>query len=348
MRQILILGASYGSLFATKLLLAGHHVRLVCLPDLAELIARDGTRVRIPVKGQIGLTEIDSRTLPGSLTASVPTAVDAVGYDLAVLAMQEPQYRSDDVRALIARVAAARVPCLSIMNMPPLPFLTRIPGVTVDTLRDCYTDPSMWDPIDPTLLTHCSADPQAARVPEAPENVIQVRLPTNFKAARFERAHEFAFLLDLAASIDAARLDTGTTRVEVPVKLKVHDSVFVPLAKWPMLITGNYRCIGRDDVRSIESAVHTDLEASRRVYQWVLELCLSLGAAEQELVTFERYTAAATALKAPSSVARALAAGAARIERVDRLVQGIAAQHGRHLAELDEIVATVDARLAQQ
>jgi hypothetical protein len=33
--------------------------------------------------------------------------------------------------------------------------------------------------------------------------------------------------------------------LEIPVKLKVHDSLFVPLAKWPMLMTGNYRCIRR-------------------------------------------------------------------------------------------------------
>ena len=35
MSSILILGASYGSLFATKLLLAGHSVELVALPRVA-------------------------------------------------------------------------------------------------------------------------------------------------------------------------------------------------------------------------------------------------------------------------------------------------------------------------
>ena len=92
--------------------------------------------------------------------------------------------------------------------------------------------------------------------------------------------------------------------------------------------------------------MHADLEASQRIYQWVLDLCRALGATELDLVAFEKYAAAATALKAPSSVARVVAAGSKYIERVDRLVQAIAARHGRHLAELDEIVATVDARLA--
>jgi nucleoside-diphosphate-sugar epimerase len=40
-RNILILGASYGSLLATKLVMAGHNVTLVCRSKTAELINRD-------------------------------------------------------------------------------------------------------------------------------------------------------------------------------------------------------------------------------------------------------------------------------------------------------------------
>jgi ketopantoate reductase len=47
--KILIMGASYGSLLATKLALAGHTARLVCLPAEAELINKEGARVRLPV-----------------------------------------------------------------------------------------------------------------------------------------------------------------------------------------------------------------------------------------------------------------------------------------------------------
>ena len=41
--RILILGASYGSLLSTKLLMAGHDVTLVCLPQEAALINDEGT-----------------------------------------------------------------------------------------------------------------------------------------------------------------------------------------------------------------------------------------------------------------------------------------------------------------
>jgi hypothetical protein len=196
-------------------------------------------------------------------------------------------------------------------------------------------------------MTLCSPDPQAFRPPEEKVNVLQVRLPTNFKSARFESEAHTAMLRRLEADIEAARFDTGTEKIELPVKLKVHDSVFVPLAKWAMLVAGNYRCVTKGAVRSIKEAVHADLEASRAVYQWVVKLCVSLGADEKDLVPFEKYAAAAQGLASPSSAARALYGGAPYIERVDRLVQAIAAQKGMRSPVLDEVVALVDARLEQ-
>ena len=118
-RNILVLGASYGSLLATKLLPQGHKITLVCRPSPAQLINREGTVLRIPVKGREGLVEIRSHDLPGQLSAGAPGEVNPSEYDLVALAMQEPQYRVPAVRPLLAAVATDRVPCLSIMNMPP-------------------------------------------------------------------------------------------------------------------------------------------------------------------------------------------------------------------------------------
>jgi hypothetical protein len=340
--KILILGASYGSLLASKLLMAGHTVRLVCLPAEAELMNKEGFRVRMPVKGREGLVEIDSRKLPGAMSAGGAGDFDPAGFDLVALAMQEPQYRSPGVRELMARVAKARVPCMSIMNMPPLTYLKRIPGLDADACRDCYTDPTVWDPFDPALMTLCSPDPQAFRPPEERVNVLQVRLPTNFKAARFDSDAHTAILRRLESDIEAVRFDADGAKIELPVKLKVHESVFVPLAKWAMLLAGNYRCVQKDGMRSIKEAVHSDIEASRSVYEWVVTLCTSLGADRKDLVPFEKYANAAQSLGSPSSAARALAAGAPNIERVDRLVKTIAAQKGMRSAVVDQTVALVD------
>jgi hypothetical protein len=338
--KILILGASYGSLLAAKLLMAGHSARLVCLPAEADLMNKEGFRVRMPVKGREGLVEIDSRKLPGTMSAGGAGGIDPAGYDLVALAMQEPQYRG--VRELMDAIAKAKVPCMSIMNMPPLPYLKRVPGLDAERFRDCYTDPTVWDGFDPRLVTLCSPDPQAFRPPEEKVNVLQVRLATNFKAARFDADAHTAVLRRLESDIEAVRFDAPEGKIELPVKLKVYDSVFVPLAKWAMLIAGNYRCVQKEGMRSIKEAVHTNLEESRAVYEWVVELCVSLGADRKDLVPFDKYAAAAFSLLSPSAAARALANGATHIERVDRLVGAIAAQQGRRSAVVDQTIALVD------
>ena len=345
MTATMIMGASYGSLLAIKLLLAGHDAKLVCLPDEAALINDEGQLVRMPAKGRDGLVEIHSSKLAGDLSAATPADVDPADYDLIVLAMQEPQYRAPGVRELLDRVAASNKPVMSIMNMPPLAYVRRIPGIDTGALDGCYTDASVWDGFEPPRITLCSPDPQAFRPPDEKTNVLQVSLPTNFKAARFDSDDSTALLRGLQADIEAATFDDGKGEIALPVKLKVHDSIFVPLAKWAMLLTGNYRCVGKDGMRPIREAVHSDLALSESVYDWVCEVCEALGADEGDLVPFEKYAAAADGLIRPSSAARALDAGAVNIERADRLVQALAAQKGMRHDTVDETVARVDAWL---
>jgi len=345
--RILILGASYSSLLATRLLMAGHRVSLVCTRATADLINREGTRVRFPVKGWEGSLEIASNSLPGSLSAMTPDEADPGEYDLVVLGMQESHYGARGVRGLMQRIARSRKPCLAIMNMPPLPYLGRIPGLWIAPLEQCYADPRVWDGFDPALTTLASPDPQAFRPPDEPKNVLQVGLPTNFKVARFDAEGPTALLRELEAGIEAARIDPDGEMIELPVKLKVHDSVFVPLAKWPMLMTGNYRCIRANDMIPIREAVHGDIERSREVYEWVARLCARLGAESGDLVPFEKYAKAAETLGKPSSAARALFGGAQHIERVDRLVREIAGQQGLAFGPLREIVTLVDERLRE-
>jgi len=341
-RSILVFGASYGSLLAAKLALAGHDVKLVCRERNAAVINAQGVVVRLPLKGREGLVELRSRELPGRVGATTPDKADPRGYDLVVLGMQEPQYRLPGVRELLEATAASGVPAMSIMNMPPPPYLRRIPGVDAARCEESYTDSSPWEGFDAGRLTLCSPDPQAFRPPEEESNVLQVRLATNFKAARFESEAHTAILRQLGRDIDEARHVVDGEALDLPVKLKVHDSVFVPLAKWAMLLAGNYRCLTEAGVRTIADAVHSDIRASRSIYQWVMELCIGLGADCGDMVPFEKYAEAAKSLKSPSSAARALSAGVPHVERVDRLVQSIAAQYGQSHPALDETVRRID------
>ncbi|HEY4999700.1 MAG TPA: hypothetical protein VII36_11175, partial [Usitatibacter sp.] len=185
-RKILVFGASYGSLLAVKLAAAGHSATLVCRARTAALVNASGVIVRMPVKGRERLAEVRSRELPGKVDAATPDSVSPGDYDLVALAMQEPQYGSPGVRELLEATARSRVPCMSIMNMPPAPYLARIRGIDTSLCGESYTDPSLWEAFDPRLMTLCSPDAQAFRPPEEEGNVLQVRLASNFKAARFE------------------------------------------------------------------------------------------------------------------------------------------------------------------
>jgi hypothetical protein len=343
-RNILILGASYGSLLGTKLLMAGHNVTLVCRAKTAELINRDGTEVRIKLRDEAVHRAIFSRDLPGKLDAITPADVDVSRYDLVGLAMQEPQYTNHTVRVLMIKIAEAGLPCLSIMNMPPLPYLKRIAALKDMDLEEAYTNAQVWERFKPGLVTLCSPDPQAFRPPEEAANVLHVGLPTNFKSAIFADERHNKVLRELEADIDAVTLDGQ----DVPVKLKVFDSLFVPLAKWSMLLTGNYRCITSHEPQSIRDAVHTDLKLSQSIYDHVDAIARRLGAEAEDQVPFEKYAKAAQSLLKPSSAARAVAGCAPFIERVDLLVKLISHQLGVPSPEIDRTVEIVDQKLSEK
>src|SRR6201985_3238355 len=343
--NILILGASYGSLLASKILFGGHSMKLVCLPEEANLINSEGFRVRLPVRGRTAPVEIDSRKLPGKVSAAGANEVDPRDYDLIGLAMQEPQYGSPRGRGLLDAFAKSHVPCMSIMNMPPLAYMRRIRALNSDLLKPAYTAPEVWDHFDPGAITLCSPDPQAIRPPGEKLNVLQVTLPTNFKVARFDVERGNEIVRQLEKEIDAIRFEAADGKLELPVKLRFYDSVFVPLAKWPMLLAGNYRCITDDGMRTAKEAVHSDPEASRSIYDFVIDVCTRIGASRNDLVPFEKYAAAANDLSRPASAARALSNGALNIERADKLVQLVASQNSMRHPTLALIVGRVDRRL---
>jgi hypothetical protein len=340
-------------------------VTVTCRSATANLINSEGIRVRLPIKGRRdvgvnGLLEVASKDLKGQLTACTPQQVtDLAAFDLVVLAMQEPQYRQDGIRELMQQIAMAKLPCMPIMNMPPLPYLSRLLAQTtlsnvatdLKNFRPAYAQADIWDAFDPACMTLSSPDPQAFRPIDEPVNVLQVALPTNFKVARFESDKHTQILQQLEDDIEAVRYTHNGEALELPVKLKLFDSLFVPLAKWSMLLTGNYRCIQADGMRPIKDAVlgqtPADLAQSKDIYEWVAKLCVTMGASPDDLVPFDKYAAAADGLAKPSSAARALAAGATHIERVDMIVQTFAAQLGMQNDSVDQTVSVVNAWLSK-
>ncbi len=341
--KILILGASYGSLLGTKFAAAGHDVTLVCRAETAALINSKGTEVRIKLRDEDNHRSIPSGDLAGKTAASTPEDARPEDYDLVCLAMQEPQYSHPTLIDLLSRVAKARVACMSIMNMPPLPYLKRIPGLDCSGLQGAFLNAEIWDEFDPKLMTLCSPDPQAFRPPEEGPNILHVGLPTNFKVSKFDDPKLDAMLAELESGIDAYRIDGK----DVPVKLRVFDSLYVPFAKWAMLAAGNYRCITRDGPQAIRDAVHGDLAKSKEIYVFVNGLVEKLGADSDDMVPFEKYAAAAQNLLKPSSAARAVFSGSTNIERVDKLIKLTADAVGLSHPAITETVAIVDEKLQE-
>ena len=192
-------------------------------------------------------------------------------------------------------------------------------------------------------MTLCSPDPQAFRPPEDKVNVLQVRLPTNFKSARFDSDAAHRDPAPARRRTSRPRASTGGGKIELPVKLKVHDSVFVPLAKWCDAAGRqlSLRAGGRHALDPGRGAQGHRRARARCTTGW--SICASRsGADADDMVPFEKYANAAESLVSPSSAARALANGAPNIERVDQLVQAVAAGKGKRSEAIDNIVALVD------
>ena len=342
--RLLILGAAYGILPATRLALAGHAVTLVGRPAEVAAIAARGTCLRLPAKEgpMLELRAGGAATAP--LAAVTPEAAAPEEADLVLLAMGEPQYRAPEVAALVTRIAAAQRPCLSIMNMPPPPFLARL-GIPAPA--EAYASGAVWAGLDPALVTLASPDAQAVRPDPSRPELLQVTLATNFKVAPFAQPQHQALLARIARDGDALRVEQGGALLTPQVRFVAAESRFVPLAKWPMLIAGNCRCpVPGAPPRPIRDAVWDDPEAARRIYDRVLALALALGAPAADLVPFDRYAAAARGLTLPSSFARALHGGAPAVERVDLLIARLAADRGLGDPAFDAIVAATETQLA--
>ena len=167
-------------------------------------------------------------------------------------------------------------------------------------------------------------------------------LASNFKVAPFARAAQQDLLVALADSV--ARLSQDEP--PAPARIIAHSSLAAPLSKWPMLITGNCRCLRPDGgMRSIQEAVRADLDESHKVYDSVCKVIMAAGATAKDIVPFASYAAAARQLTGPSSLARALASGASSVERIDLLVLHSARSLGFDDAHLERIAASVQEML---
>lgn len=341
--SVLVLGASYGMLIAVRLAQTEAHVTLVCTAQEQEDLLAHGAQVDFRGKHGIAGVEVKMPVRRGSATEAgqlgvVGCDVDVCGIDLVFLVFSEPQCAAPQPSTLLSRIAQQRVPVVSLMNCLPPPYLNRLPSLPTNELMPAYSAWSVWSQFDSSVFTAASPDAQAFRPTESSCRLI-VGLSSNFKVAPFHQSSHQALLQKLA-------FDTQHSKVfgqRIPVDLVAHKSLTIPLAKWPMLLAGNCRCVLSDGTAiSIAQAIWQDIEASCQVYEWVCDVALICGANKADLVPFRVYAAVAKSLKRPSSMARAILARQVQVERVDKVVQLAGAALGKFSPEVDRIVERID------
>jgi len=308
--SVLVIGASYGLLPAAKIAAVGFRVTVVGVADEVGQITRDGVEIRFGA----GRTLTPPMGANG-LSASTPNAVTPEAHDLVILAVQEPQ--AGALAPLLDHLSATH-PIVSIMNMPPPPFLERDPALQTLLRPDAYCSMGVWSSMQGCRMTMAAPDPQAYRPDPDRPGVLRVTLASNFKFAPFEAASDQALLGQVARAASRVRAPWG----KVPVNLITRKSLYTPLSKWPMLVTGNCRSVGPDRATplSIHQAVNDNSGQSQVLYDGINAALRDLGAPSEALVPFARYAAAAQQLVRPSSLAMALARGATEVERIDLLV----------------------------
>ncbi len=179
------------------------------------------------------------------------------------------------MRKLLDAVAQSKKPCMSIMNMPPLAYMRRLPGLDADTLKPAYTDASVWDNFDPERVTLCSPDPQAIRPPDEAVNVLMVTLPTNFKVAKIQGPGGRALLEEAREEdIDSRPASTPEGKIELPVKAsRVRNNCSCRSLSGRPLLTSNYRCVTPDSACARRRRRCTTTSgAPRSVYNFVFDL----------------------------------------------------------------------------
>jgi hypothetical protein len=347
--EILVLGASYGLLPGIKLAMAGHRVTFVARPEEVQRLSGSPMTVRIPLRRStdhiVLTTSAEPQASASAPSLRIPEDVDASTADFAILAMQEPHFAAPEIAALLARIGKAGCPCLSIMNLPPPPYVKRIGIGSAAALEGVYTNEHVWDPIDPNLLSVASPDPQAVRMNPASPGDLTVTLASNFKASSFGSHAAQRTLESLASDFSRLKVPHRGEEIRPPVALLAQKSLFAPLAKWPMVLTGNFRCLTDQGLRTISEAVHDDLDESREIYEWVYGVARESGAAISDMVLFDDYARAAKALDRPSSVARSVMAGATAVERLDKLVGNLGRLRGLTNQKIARISEDVDRRL---
>tara|TARA_B110000305_G_C19406756_1_gene623198 strand:- start:806 stop:1852 length:1047 start_codon:yes stop_codon:yes gene_type:complete len=337
----LIVGASYGSLLAMKLIMAGHSVKIVGQNHEVDAINKKGINVSIKTKLKQKKLILNSKNYSKNLKAIDSSKVNCKEIDIAFFALKEIHFSQNNIIELVKQLAEHKVPAVALMNMPPLTILKKNENLKTKNYKNYYLNPEIWEIFDQKNLTATSADPQT--ICNICDGMVShtVTLNSNFKISKFQNFKHDRMLINLENDIKNIRVNNQ----RVPILLKIYESKYIFMTKWPMLITGNYRCFTAKGIRSIKESVFHDLKYSEKIYNSIYNLCIKLGCSKNDLVEFRHYANAAKKLIYPSSFSREIDKNKISVERLDKLIKKISEEQSVKLNFLNDITEKIELRL---
>lgn len=322
--KVLILGSNYGLLVAAYLRERNIYFDIFTTLEEAQILKANGFKF-------IYKNEICTVVRPDN-SWSIFSQIDLIHsekYDLVIFAMQEPTYALPSLEPLVKKINA-NLPILSVMNIPPACFIRDDLGLDNVNFSGVYHGPLFMGHLSTNKFIHASAEPQIFC--NGNDGNFHIRLGGTFRCSSFDQKIESKLAQLLLKPIANSKL---------PVNFKSYFSPWVSVSKFPMLITGNYRCISNGVLSSICDAVHQNLELSEAIYFEVANGLRALGAPRNSIVPFKNYLHASKDLTSPSSVSKSLMSGRS-IERTDKLVQRIFHAYQLPCIEIDRIVNQID------
>ena len=328
--RVLILGGNYGLLFAAYLNLRKIEFDIFVYEDEAFAINQFGFSV----------SSRDQRSFEARSPESwraITNNVDIYSYSLVVFAMPEVAFSSSNVNALLRELLKSNTPILNLMNIPLPNFVVDRLGVKISKaeMGNSYESFSVLSLFTSPSLVNCSPEPQIYK--SGKPNVINLRLGGTFRCSNLHGIVTPSLREKLLAKIDK--------NISLGISLIEYEDPWVSVSKWPMLITGNYRCLRQGKLIPIASAVTDDPNKSKDIYNEISSNMAILGAPRNALIPFHMYLKACSNLDAPSSVGRAIYSGSTSVERVDRLLFNIFSSQKLPVHLLSEVVDTVDRAL---
>lgn len=325
--KVLILGGNYGLLFAA--FLHHRHIDFDILVSEPEAIVFNSSGFTVTSRDQL-----PQKVRPCGSWEAITDIVAQDEYDLAVFAMPESAFSSPNIVTICHVLLKNRTPILNLMNIPLPNFVSHTLGVvtSADRLAESYKGFSLLSLVPSSSTINSSPEPQIFKGDRL--NVINLRLGGTFRCSNFREI--------VNPSLRERLIAPAKHRESLGISLKEYQNPWVSVSKWPMLMTGNYRCLQRGQLFSIADAVKRDLKKSKALYNEVSANMAKLGAPRSALIPFHMYLNASSQLDAPSSVARALHNGSPAVERVDRLLLDIFSSHKLSVDLLSEVVSAVE------